>query len=309
MALFGKKPALIQQEQKLWKELQELNKIHEALNKKRALLSAELMKGSLGEQDLSALTELENELAKTTKRIAEKTAELTSIQSKPLVGSESKKPEIISLTLALKEKEAELASLLVKQSSFDEAKEKKLKLLNALLEKYSGLINEAEKKTVSQIKGLVDSENQTIQSIAQKIKKESYSDSLNALLEFIYKEIAFVSLESELKLSYWLKPEEIMQLKMADDEDMAVFTCSIMKASGDEKAIVLITELSDLNTKAFVATEFNGLNYLIDVAGKKPLDSFTGKTIEEAMQAFDENGLKIKKTLYKFNNETYEQFI
>lgn len=312
---FGKKKVdLIKREQSLWKELQELHKAEEELKEKRALLSADLMKGNLGKQDLDALSELEQRLGEAIKQIAEKSAELSMLQSFKPIGR-SLEEENAFLKDVLRQKESELESLKKEQSSFNEEKESKLKLFKALLEKYSDLINETEKKTVGQIKALIDSENLTIQSLAQRFRKENYAfekhylESLDALLSFIYREITLVSLEPDLKLSCWLKPEEIMELKMADNEDIAVFACSLMKALGDRKAAVLINELSDLSTKAFILTEFNGMHYLIDVAGKKATDSFKGSTLEEALGSFNENGLKIKKTLYKFNNEAYEQFI
>jgi len=188
----------------------------------------------------------------------------------------------------------------------------KIKLYRLLLEKYSSLINENEEKTIGEIKSMVNGEDLTVQSLLEDFKGENFSyekDYLNAAkkaFEFVRDEISFV--EPEISISYWLSPKEILSEKVADDEDIAVFLCSLFSGLGDTNASVVISELSTLSTHAFVVTERNEKFYLFDATQKHEFEKFCGKK-EEVLQQFSFNGAKIKKFLYKFNKNEYKQFV
>ena len=79
-------------------------------------------------------------------------------------------------------------------------------------------------------------------------------------------------------------------------------------ALGDEKAAVIIAELDNLRTHAFVATEFNQKFYIFDASQKHGFTDFSGIK-EDVLKKYSFKGAKIKRFLYKFNNETYEQFM
>ncbi len=189
--------------------------------------------------------------------------------------------------------------------------EKKIRLYKALLEKYSDIINDKNKKTVGEIKALVDKTDLTIQSVLQSIQPENFSFNANYLegarkaFEFVKTEIDHV--ESNLSINYWFTPSEVLAYKIADDEDSAVFLCSLLFALGDEKAYVVISELSDLSTHAFVVTEFKGKFYLFDSSSNQNFNDFSGK-MEDILRIYSYNGLKIKRFLYKFNSEMFESF-
>lgn len=186
------------------------------------------------------------------------------------------------------------------------------KLYKLLLEKYAELINERERRTIGEIKALVNAEDLTVQSILADFKKPDYSfpkDYLAAagkVLQFVQKEINFV--EPEINLNYWLSAKEIFSSKVGDDEDLAVFLCSLLFALGDEKAAVIIAESESLRTHAFVATEFEGKFLILDPSQKHGFHDFSGKK-EESLQKYSFKGAKIKRFLYKFNHNTYEQFM
>ncbi len=186
------------------------------------------------------------------------------------------------------------------------------RLYAMLLEKYADLINEKEKRTIGEIKSLVNKEDLTIQSILADLKPEGYAFPLGYLeaaqkaLSFAQKEISYV--EPEINLNYWFSPKEIFSSKVGDDEDLAVFLCSLLFALEDENASVIIAELDSLRTHAFVSTEFDGKFFILDASQKHVFPDFSG-TKEEALQKYSFKGAKIKRFLYKFNNSTYEQFI
>ncbi|MFA5357977.1 MAG: hypothetical protein WC308_03575 [archaeon] len=190
--------------------------------------------------------------------------------------------------------------------------ENQLRLCKFLLQKYGDIINEREKRTIGEIKALVDGSDLSIQSLAEDFKGERYSfedgyeAALKAAFKFVTDEIAFV--DAELNLNYWMSPKEVLEQKVADDEDLAVFLCSIMKALGDNNAEVIIAELESLRTHAFVTTVL-GENFLIlDPAQKHEFNAFFGKK-KAVLENYSFNGQKIKNFLYRFNSEKYEQFL
>ncbi|MEK6942175.1 MAG: transglutaminase-like domain-containing protein [archaeon] len=186
------------------------------------------------------------------------------------------------------------------------------RLYSLLLNKYSDLINEFEKKTVGEIKAMVNADDLTVQSLVQDFKKEGYSfekdyfEAARKAFAFISNEIIFVHVD--LDINFWLSPKEIMNKKVGDDEDLAVFLCSLLCALGDKKAEVVIAELENMSTHAFVATEINGKMFLLDPSQKHGFAEFSGDKASVLAQYYFGNS-KIKRFLYRFNFEKYEQFV
>ncbi len=307
-----------------------------ALKETVSELPQEKLKKTSAEQTiLRNLQELELELAEEREdsrkkeliaQISELKSHLAAVQGPTYFDleqeNEEMKQELKELGKNLKQIKKE-NSLLKESSGFvslkeevepEETPKKELKstLYKLLLGKYSNIINDFEKKTVGEIKGLVNSEDLTVQSLLNDFKPENYSFEENYLRaakevhEFISKEINYV--KSDLEINFWLSPKEIVTSKIGDDEDQAVFLCSMLFALGDKNAEVVIAELENLSTHAFVITEFNGKFYLFDPAQKEDFGKFLGeKKNVIANYSFDNS--KIKRFLYKFNAENYEQFV
>jgi len=186
------------------------------------------------------------------------------------------------------------------------------KLYEALLKKYRDLINEKEKKTVGEIKGLVDKEDLTIISFIERFKNENYEfekDYLSVLkkcYEFVVSEITYAKLDFEL--NYWLSPAEILKYKVGDDEDIAIFLCSIMFALGDENAAVVVFEMEDFSTHAVVITEYKEKFILLDATQKVEFEKYIGEK-EKVLENYRFKEKKIKRPVYKFNHFHYEQFV
>ena len=160
------------------------------------------------------------------------------------------------------------------EESSNKEKLNQCKLYGILLEKYAEIINEKERRTIGEIKALVNKDDLTIQSILSDIKSPEYSFPKDYLLaaekalSFTQNKISYV--EPEINLNYWLSPKEIFSSKVGDDEDIAVFLCSLLFALGDKNASVIIAELDSLRTHAFVAIEFEGKFYILDASQKHP---------------------------------------
>jgi len=190
--------------------------------------------------------------------------------------------------------------------------ENELGLCKYLLEKYADVINEREKRTIGEIKGLVDGTDLTVQSFVEDFRdpaykfEEDYEQSLNQAFDFVKKEVSFVDVD--LNVNYWLSPREILQVKVADDEDLAVFLCSIMKTLGDNKAEVIIAELDNLKTHAFVSTEIKNDFLILDPAQEHEFMEYKGEKLA-VIKKYSFKKQKIKRFLYRFNSEKYEQFL
>ena len=190
--------------------------------------------------------------------------------------------------------------------------ENEIRLCKYLLEKYADIINDREKRTIGEIKALVDGNDLTIQSFVEDFKKtnysftENYESALRQVFDFIKKEINFV--DAELNINYWLTPREILEVKVADDEDLAVFLCATMKSLGDEKAEVIIAELDNLKTHAFVLTDLNNESLLLDPAQEHAYEDYRGAKAE-LIKKYSFQKQKIKRFLYRFNSQKYEQFL
>lgn len=181
-----------------------------------------------------------------------------------------------------------------------------------LLRRYADLINEFERKTVGELKALVNDKDLTVQSLLSEYKPDGYEfekhypDIAQKLFTFLQKEIDYV--ESDLELNFWLAPREILRGKMGDDEDMAVLLCSLLLGLGDENAEVVVAEMEDLKTHAFVASEFKNKFMLLDPTQGERFDRFAGEK-KDVLQDYTFNGARIKRFLYKFSSTKYEQFI
>jgi len=190
--------------------------------------------------------------------------------------------------------------------------ENELVLCKYLLEKYSDIINEREKRTIGEIKALVDGTDLTVQSFVEDFKdpaykfEQDYEPALKQAFDFIKKEVSFV--EVDLNVNYWLTPRELLQIKVADDEDLAVFLCSAMKTLGDSAAEVIIAELDDLKTHAFVVTQLGKDFLILDPAQEHEFLEYKGEKLE-VIKKYSYKKQKIKRFLYRFNSEKYEQFL
>ena len=199
-------------------------------------------------------------------------------------------------------------SIKVEAKRFDE---NIAKLYELLLKRYAEMINEHEKKTVGGIKALVNKTDLTIQSAANNIAGENYrfeshyAQAAERAYCFVRDEIEYV--KPDLNIYFWLTPTEIISEKIGDDEDQAVFLCSLLYALGDEKAEVVIAELENAKSHAFVITEFNNQFLLLDPCQTTDFREFYGEK-KEILEKFTFEGVQIKKFLFKFNNTNYEQF-
>lgn len=180
-----------------------------------------------------------------------------------------------------------------------------------LLDKYAGLINEKEQRTVGEIKGLINPDDLSVQNMVARFRPETYQFQKDFLftaqqiVEFLTHEIKYVP--NDLSINFWLSPTEILTNKVSDDEDLAVLVCTCLAALGDEKAAVYVMELEDMRTHAVVMTEVNEKTLLLDPSTGHGFFKYYGEK-SYVFKKYQFEGKKVKRALYRFNRETYEQF-
>ncbi|MBN2126965.1 MAG: hypothetical protein JW703_01070 [Candidatus Diapherotrites archaeon] len=269
-------------------------------------------------------SELASETSETRHNEIESQIKELGIQLEEL-SSPVKKVSLSEENIELKHKIEELNKKIIKleneainsvngQQKLDKRniEEKMFLLYFILLQKYASIVNDFEKKTVGELKSLINAEDLSIISLAESFKKEDYSfesdyfDACRNAFEYVRDEIDFV--KAKLNINFWLTPNEIMKYRLGDDEDQAVFLCSLLLVLGDKKAEVVIAEMDDLSSHAFVITEINEKFFLLDATQNKDFEEFSGDK-KEVLIKYSFKNTKIKKFLYRFNNEKYEQFI
>lgn len=188
----------------------------------------------------------------------------------------------------------------------------RLTFYKMILDKYTPLINEKEQRSIEQIKGLINPDDLSIQTLLLQYKPEPYTferDYLFAaqqVFEFIAREIKYVP--NDLSMNIWLTPKDILTHKVSDDEDLAVLLCTALRALGDAKAAVYVMELEDLRTHAVVMSEINEKTLLLDPSVGHGFFKYYGDK-SSVFKKYRFDGKKLKRALYRFNAETYEQFI
>ncbi|VVC00489.1 Uncharacterised protein [uncultured archaeon] len=190
-----------------------------------------------------------------------------------------------------------------------------LKYYRLVLARHGERINDAERKTVGEIKSLVSKSDLTIQSLCQGFMgpepskygfAKHYLAAAEKAYNYVRDEIRTVD-DIGIGISFWLTPMEMVSGKIADDEDKAILLCSLLYCLGDENAEVVIAELENGSPHAFVITGFNNEFFLLDPSQGKGFSQCRGRK-HEVMESYSFCGSGIRRFMYKFNASKYEQF-
>ncbi len=133
-----------------------------------------------------------------------------------------------------------------------------------------------------------------------------FAQASSLALEFVK---TLVPVHADLPVSYWLSPREILELNAADPTDKAIFLCSLLQALECRSARVRMAELENGSTHPLALFEFEGKSFVVDASDANA--KISGKenvTFESQLAAMKIAGQKIKRSLYEFNNEEYEEF-
>lgn len=185
----------------------------------------------------------------------------------------------------------------------------RLSFYRAILEKFSPLLQEKATKTVGEIKALVDEDDLTVQMLAEEFRSDeemSFWEKLSAFCIKLREHVQIV--QNDSAINCWFTPQEIMENKVADDEDVAVLVAAVSKALGADDVFVVIVELNNNQPHAFNLVKKDEKWAAIDASQPEKEPFPKNSTMEEALDSFRVGDEPIKRALYRFNRESYEQF-
>lgn len=185
-----------------------------------------------------------------------------------------------------------------------------------IIERYSETLGLLEEKTIPELKVMINPENQAIdgvkQSILDSIKgqdaaweysfERDFPSFMKKALEFCF---SLKPVNADLSISYWLKPEEIVELKAADPFDKAIFLCSLVKSAGGS-AKVRVLELDGNAKHAVVLVGDSGKEWLLDPSCSSVPEE--GGTEEDVLQKHVSHGSRVLRSLYEFSDQEYSSF-
>ncbi len=183
-----------------------------------------------------------------------------------------------------------------------------------IIERYGAAIDEGERKTIPDLKALVDPKDAAVQALRgqflEKMGCADYSFNKDFLAfgtgAFGYCQ-ALLRIDSEIEPSFWLRPEEITELGAADAFDRAILLCSLL-ASGDcETAKVLVLELEGGSRHPVVTFYHAERAHLLDPSQQASFTTYSG-SLEEVFRHYTYEGKRVLKQAFEFNTQDYNEF-
>jgi len=201
----------------------------------------------------------------------------------------------------------------------DDAKEEKgdedietLKRYNQLyleiIMRYKDYIEENENLYVAELPKLITPDNESVVSLANKIKSqfpiysynENFPDAVRSAYSYVKESILLVN----LPIQFWLKPEEVIRCGAGDIFDKATLLCSLIIALGNVST-KLIIKVKDSEREFIVYSEFNKGIIAVDLErGVKEYKS--RDELLKAMGVYEESE---EMNVYEFNDKIYNSII
>ncbi|MFA5745375.1 MAG: hypothetical protein WC932_00765 [archaeon] len=314
----------VSQEQNAWQKIENLNDKKRELLKKKEEASFKYSAKSISDDSYAnTLKYINNELEKIDNEINTEVSKLTNLQKNQDTGGDLRfqniklkgelnetKLERDNLKTRVKELEDFVKNLSGTRNISTSIQDNlQNKYYEQILDKYKDNINEQEKKTISQIKAMVNPNDLTIKSIVSKYKpigyeySKDYIEALRKIYMFFKSEIEVI--KTDIKVLYWMDATLIFKTKIADEQDASSLLCSAMQGLGDQETMVFVVLLEDDKTHAFVKTKYKNQHYIFDLTQKGPFEMFINTDEKKLLENYKYNNLKIKKIIYKYNQNNY----
>ncbi len=181
---------------------------------------------------------------------------------------------------------------------------KRLAVLRRIIDRYREQIEMGESKTVPDLKNFIDPKNKAVQQVKQDIEgyfhpyiyEKNFEEAASKAFEFLRDKIE----NDALPVDFWLSPDEVLELGLADEMDKAIFLCSLLIALDNETARVVVE--TNGQRHAFVMFEFNGKFHLMDTVHDVNISGSREEVIEAHLSGHEH------KLVYEFNNKGYEEW-
>jgi len=317
----------VKKEQLAWQSIEELNnKKKEILDQKKEL-SYRYTAKSIDDATYSKTIKIINEdLAKIDQKINEEVSKLTNIQKKDNPEEELRFKnlkikgdlnEVSIENVTLKERILELEEFIKNMSKQNEYKitaedVNKIKFYSIIIEKYKDIINEKERKTISELKSMVKPNDLTIKSMVSKFTpigydfNKDYSNALRKTYNYLRTEINII--KNDLKIIFWMDFSKVLKEKVCDEQTTSVLLCSCMQAMQDSFATIEVILLEEDKVHSIVTTKIKETYYILDMVQNTPFDTFKNTDINKLYEEYRFNDKKIIKRIYSYNNLNYTDF-
>ncbi len=184
-----------------------------------------------------------------------------------------------------------------------------------IIERYGQAIDEGERKTIPDLKALVDAKDASVLAVkAKALESAGLAEGYSFERDFLaYAEAAFSyvrslsRIDSEIEPSFWLRPAEIVELGAADAFDRAIFLCSLLTAGDCETARVLVLELEGGARHPVVVFYYLERQHFLDPSQEAAFSTYTG-LLEEVFRHYTYEGKRVLKSAFEFNATDYNEF-
>lgn len=325
--LRSKKKEPVNKEQITWQNIEELNNKKKELLEQKKELSYRYTAKSVDDAVYSkTLKYLKEEIRKIDENINQEVSQLTNIQNIDKSEEELRFKnlkikgslnEIENENKNLKEKILELEEFIknIKKQNETKTSEEdvnKIKYYSIIIKKYKDVINEEEKKTISQLKEMVKPNDLTIKNIASKFTpigydlNKDYTTTIRKVYNYLRSEINIV--KNDLKIMFWMDFSTSLKEKVCDEQTIATIFCSIMRALQDNLSSIDVVLLENDKIHSFVTTKIKEKYYIFDLVQNVPFDTYKNSNANELFKEYSFEGKKIIKKIYSYNNLEYTDF-
>jgi hypothetical protein len=321
----GKQP--VKKEQLAWQNIEDLNnKKKEILDQKKDL-SYRYTAKSVDDTTYSKTIKIINEdLAKIDVKINEEVSKLTTIQKRDNPEEELRfknlkiKGDLNEVSIendTLKERILELEEFIknmTKQNDYKITTEdiNKIKFYSIVIQRYKDIINEKERKTISELKEMIKPNDLTIKSMVSKFTpvgydfNKDYATALRKNYNYLRTEINII--KNDLKIIFWMDFSKVLVEKVCDEQTTSVILCSSMQAMQDNFATIEVILLEEDKVHSIVTTKIKETYYILDMVQNTPFDTYKNTDINKLYDEYRFNGKKIIKRIYSYNNLNYTDF-
>ncbi|MFH1470580.1 MAG: hypothetical protein ABIF01_02425 [Candidatus Micrarchaeota archaeon] len=176
--------------------------------------------------------------------------------------------------------------------------------LRKVIDRYRDHIEAGETKTVPDLKNLIDPKSKAVQEVKQKIEdsfhpylyEANFEAAADKAFGFLRDDIG----DEALPVDFWLSPDDVIELKLADEMDKAIFLCSLIIALDNETAKVVVE--TNGTRHAFVMFEFKEKFHLMDPVHNVNLSGSREEVVEKHLSGHEQ------KLVYEFNNKGYKEW-
>lgn len=322
-----KKKEPINKEQSAWQKIDELGVKKKELLEQKKELSYRFTAKSIDDLTYTkTLKYINDELLKIEEKINAEVVTLSELQKKENPDDELRlknlkiKGNLNELSVennTLKERIKELEEFIknMKSQNPDLKQEDSLqiKYFKLIINKYKDLINENERKTISQLKEMIKPSDLTIKGIVSKFTpigydfNKDYVHTLRKVYNYLRNEITIVN--TDLKIQFWMSFSRIITEKVCAEENIATLFCSIMRSLQDNMAIIDVVLLEDDKVHSFVTTKIKETYYIFDLVQNIPFDTYKDTDQNKLYEDYRLHGKKILRKIYSYNNLEYTDYV